>query len=122
MTLVAVGTMPVAQILIRRYIMVSLSATEAGWWEAMNRISNIYLLVVSTSFGVYYLPRLSEIVDIQELRKEIYKAFQIIIPLLLGGFSLIYLFGISLSESCLHRILFQWQSYSVGKWLPICLK
>lgn len=91
MTLVAVGTMPVAQILIRRYIMVSLSATEAGWWEAMNRISNIYLLVVSTSFGVYYLPRLSEIVDIQELRKEIYKAFQIIIPLLLGGFSLIYL-------------------------------
>lgn len=90
MTLVAIGTMPVAQIVIRRYLMVTLSDTEAGWWEAMNRISNIYLLVVSTSFGVYYLPRLAEIVNLRELKQEIYKAFKIIIPLLLGGFCLIY--------------------------------
>lgn len=92
MTFVTIGTMPVAQILIRRYIMITLSGTEAGWWEAMNRISNIYLLMISTSFGVYYLPRLAEINNLQELRQEIYKAFKIIIPILLGGFFLIYVF------------------------------
>ena len=90
MTLVSIGTMPVAQILIRRYIMLDLSDIEAGWWEAMNRISNIYLLVVSTSFSVYYLPRLAEIVEPGEVRREIGNAFKIIIPLLLGGFALVY--------------------------------
>ena len=91
MTLVAIGTMPVAQILIRRYIMLDLSELEAGWWEAMNRISNIYLLVVTTSFSVYYLPRLSEITEPNEVRREIGKAFKVIIPLLLTGFVLVYL-------------------------------
>ena len=91
MTLVSIGTMPVAQILIRRYIMLDLSELEAGWWEAMNRISNIYLLVVSTSFSVYYLPRLSEITEPNEVRREIGKAFKVIIPLLLTGFVLVYL-------------------------------
>ena len=91
MTLVSIGTMPVAQILIRRYIMLDLSELEAGWWEAMNRISNIYLLVVTTSFSVYYLPRLSEITEPDEVRREIGKAFKVIIPLLLTGFVLVYL-------------------------------
>ena len=91
MTLVSIGTMPVAQILIRRYIMLDLSELEAGWWEAMNRISNIYLLVVTTSFSVYYLPRLSEITESNEVRREIGKAFKVIIPLLLTGFVLVYL-------------------------------
>ena len=91
MTLVSIETMPVAQILIRRYIMLDLSELEAGWWEAMNRISNIYLLVVTTSFSVYYLPRLSEITEPNEVRREIGKAFKVIIPLLLTGFVLVYL-------------------------------
>lgn len=91
MTLVSIGTMPMAQILIRRYIMLDLSELEAGWWEAMNRISNIYLLVVTTSFSVYYLPRLSEITEPNEVRREIGKAFKVIIPLLLTGFVLVYL-------------------------------
>ena len=91
MTLVSIGTMPVAQILIRRSIMLDLSELEAGWWEAMNRISNIYLLVVTTSFSVYYLPRLSEITEPNEVRREIGKAFKVIIPLLLTGFVLVYL-------------------------------
>ena len=91
MTLVSIGTMPVAQILIRRYIMLDLSELEAGWWEAMNRISNIYLLVVTTSFSVYYLPRLSEITEPNEVRREIGKAFKVIIPLLLTGIVLVYL-------------------------------
>ena len=91
MTLVSIGTMPVAQIHIRRYIMLDLSELEAGWWEAMNRISNIYLLVVTTSFSVYYLPRLSEITEPNEVRREIGKAFKVIIPLLLTGFVLVYL-------------------------------
>jgi len=91
MTLTAAFTTPLVQMFLRSYVMTEISTTEAGWWEGMNRISNMYLMVITTSFSVYYLPRLSEITDRKELRHEIIKAFKVIIPMLLGGFTIIYI-------------------------------
>lgn len=90
MTLTTALTVPVAQMLLRGYVIAEISPEEAGWWEGMNRISNMYLMVVTTSFGVYYLPRLSEISNPNELRHEILKAYKVIVPMLLAGFTLIY--------------------------------
>ncbi len=92
MALVSAFTVPVSQMLLRGYVISEISPVEAGWWEGMNRISAAYLSVITTSFSVYYLPRLSEIVDRLELRREIFKAYKVIIPMMIGGFSLIYLF------------------------------
>lgn len=91
MTFVSAATVPVSQMLLRGYVISQISVTEAGWWEAMNRISHMYLMVITTSFSVYYLPRLSELTDKHELRSEILRSYKIIIPCLLGGFMLIYL-------------------------------
>ncbi len=91
MTLVTASTAPVAQLILRSYIIDTISPDNAGWWEAMNRISNMYLLVITTSFSVYYLPRLSEITSNTDLRAEIFKGFKIIIPTLLIGFTVLYL-------------------------------
>lgn len=85
------ATAPVSQMLLRGYVMSEISATEAGWWEAMNRISNMYLMVITTSFSVYYLPRLSELTDANELRHEIFKSYKLILPSLVIMFSLIYI-------------------------------
>ncbi|MBV4188840.1 O-antigen translocase [Bacteroides fragilis] len=90
MTLVTAATVPVAQMLLRGYVISEISSTEAGWWEGMNRISNMYLMIITSSFSVYYLPRLSEIHDNRELRYEIFKSYRVIIPMLLIGFTLIY--------------------------------
>lgn len=90
MTMTAALTLPVVQMILRGYIMADISPTEAGWWEGMNRISNMYLMVITSSFGVYYLPRLSELHDPAELRHEILKSYKVIIPILLAGFTLIY--------------------------------
>ncbi|MEG2278316.1 MAG: O-antigen translocase, partial [Odoribacter sp.] len=90
MTLVSVALVPVSQLILRGHIIVHISEIEAGWWEAMNRISGMYLMVITTSFSIYYLPRLAEINDIKELRKEIFKAYKMIIPILLVGFSFVY--------------------------------
>ena len=83
MTLVSLSVVPVIQMLLRGYVISEISMTEAGWWEAMNRISNVYLMVITTSFSIYYLPRLSEIKEISELRYEIFKCYKVIIPILL---------------------------------------
>lgn len=91
MTLTSALTVPVVQMILRGYVMKEISPVEAGWWEGMNRISNMYLMVITSSFSVYYLPRLSEIKDRLELRHEIFKAYKAIIPLLLAGFAIIYL-------------------------------
>ena len=90
MTLTTALTTPIVQMLLRGYVMTEISQTQAGWWEGMNRISNMYLMVITSSFSVYYLPRLSEIKDRHELRHEIFKAYKIIVPMLLVGFTSIY--------------------------------
>lgn len=90
MTLVSAAVIPVSQMILRGYVISEISVTEAGWWEAMNRISNMYLMVITTSFSVYYLPRLSELTDKGELRNEIFRSYKVIIPCLLVGLTLIY--------------------------------
>lgn len=91
MALTSAAVVPVSQMLLRGYVITQISPVEAGWWEGMNRISNMYLMVITQSFGVYYLPRLSELNDRGELRREIVKAYKVIVPMMLTGFGLIYL-------------------------------
>lgn len=90
MTLVSAATVPVSQMLLRGYIISEISLIDAGWWEGMNRLSNMYLMIITSSFSVYYLPRLSEIQDKKELRYEIFKAYKVILPMLLVGFTFVY--------------------------------
>lgn len=91
MTLTTALTVPIVQMLLRGYVMAEISPIEAGWWEGMQRISNMYLMVITTSFSVYYLPRLSEITDAKELRHEIIKSYKLTVPLLILGFIIVYL-------------------------------
>ena len=90
MCFVSTATIPVAQLILRGHVISNISDVHAGWWEAMNRISGMYLMVITSSFGVYYLPRLSELETRAELRHEIFKAYKVIVPILIAGFSAIY--------------------------------
>ena len=91
MALTTAAMLPVSQMLLRTYVITHISSVEAGWWEGMNRISNMYLMVITSSFGVYYLPRLSELNGRNELRNEIIKAYKVLVPIMLVGFVFIYL-------------------------------
>ena len=94
-SLMAITTLclsPTVQMFLRGYVMTNISHYQAGLWEGMNRISGMYLSVIVTSFSIYYLPRLSEISDKFELRKEIFRSYKFIIPLLLFCFLVIYIF------------------------------
>lgn len=90
MTLVSISVVPVSQLILRSYVIVNISGTEAGWWEAMNKLSSTYLMVITSSFAVYYLPRLSELQTNSELKHEIMKAYKVIMPPLIIGFVCIY--------------------------------
>lgn len=82
MSMIHILTVPVSFIIIRNYITDTLSLNEAGYWQGLTKISDTYLMFITMSLSVYYLPRLSEIKDDLKLKKEIFDGYKLIIPIL----------------------------------------
>lgn len=91
MALFSAVLLPLVAIAIRMYIVEHVGYKDAGFWEAMMRISKYYLMMVTSLMALYILPRFSEIDDVKEFRKEVFSFYKIIIPVLVIGFILIYL-------------------------------
>jgi len=93
-TLMALCTavcVPISQIFIRRHLANTLGWEAAGYWEAMWRMSAAYLMLVTTTLSVYYLPRLSELKDTEEIKKEIIQGYKIILPVSIFAAVLMFL-------------------------------
>lgn len=127
MALVSAICIPISQIAIRYYLIDEFGLDYAGYWEAMIRLSAVYLMFVTTTLGVYYLPRLSELQQIDEIKNEVYRGYKFIFPLALIGGLIIYslryfliqfLFSESFSPM---ETLFLWQmigdSLKIGSWI-----
>ncbi|MDA3440679.1 O-antigen translocase [Acinetobacter bereziniae] len=127
MALVSAICVPLSQIVIRSYLTYEYGLTYAGYWEAMIRLSGAYLLLVTTTLGVYYLPRLSELSKVSEIKSEVYLGYKFIFPLAVIGALAVYLLrdwiiAILFTKSFLPmRDLFFWQvigdSLKIGSWI-----
>ncbi|XMO87156.1 O-antigen translocase [Algibacter sp. AS12] len=82
--------MPFVTIAIRSYIIDNLGYKDAGFWEAMTRISDYYLMFVSSLIVLYLLPRFTEINGFKAFKKEVLSFYKTIIPIMLVGLLLIY--------------------------------
>jgi O-antigen/teichoic acid export membrane protein len=91
MALVSGIALPLIFIAIRNYIIDSEGMKDAGFWEAMNRISSYYLMFLNSLMVLYFLPRFAEIDDKKEFRKEVFGFYKSIMPIIGFGFILIYL-------------------------------
>ncbi len=115
MAITSALTVPMSHLIIRNYIGDNLSWDDAGYWQGIWYISTMYLMIVTTSLGVYYLPKLSEIQDNKELKKEIISGYKIIMPIVIILAFSIYLFRelavhIAFSEKFFPMLeLFKWQ-------------
>lgn len=83
--------LPLVTIAIRSYIIDHVSYKDAGFWEAITRISKYYLMFVSSLIALYLLPRFAEITDTKEFKKEIFSFYKTVIPILTIGMLVIYL-------------------------------
>jgi polysaccharide transporter, PST family len=127
MALVSAVSLPVAQVIIRKYLGSEFGLVAAGHWEAMMRISAMYLMMVTGPLGIYYLPRLSEIRERSELRKEVIHGYKIILPIVILGSVIIYYLRewivlTLFTEEFLPMVqLFAWQmagdTVKIGSWL-----
>ncbi|MFD0991442.1 O-antigen translocase [Mariniflexile jejuense] len=91
MALFSAIIMPLIAIAIRSYIIDNIGYKDAGFWEAMTRISKYYLMLVSSLMALYILPRFSEIDDVKEFRKEVFSFYKTVIPFLAIGLVAIFL-------------------------------
>ncbi|TWR94135.1 O-antigen translocase [Pseudomonas saxonica] len=124
MALTSTACIPICQIFIRDYIGESISWDAAGYWEAMWRLSAAYLMLMTTTLSVYYLPRLSEIVGVSDIRKEIINGYKVILPITIFAALMIYMLRdfivhvLFSSEFLPMRELFGWQV--IGDVMKIC--
>lgn len=115
MTIVSIIMGPLSLLLVRNYIGENLSWNDAGYWQGVWYISSIYLMLITTSLSVYYLPKLSEIQDKVELKNEIINGYKIILPIVIIIAIVIfvlkeYIILIAFDKSFLPMLeLFTWQ-------------
>lgn len=127
MALVGAICVPLSQMVIRSYISQEFGLNYAGYWEAMIRLSAAYLMLVTTTLGVYYLPRLAELTHLDEIKKEVYLGYKFIFPLaVVGGLSVYllrdWIIALLFSQAFMPmRDLFLWQmigdSLKIGSWI-----
>lgn len=80
MTVISGILTPAMQLFIRNKIILDIGLQDAGYWQAVTRISDYYLGFVTSVLAVYYLPRLSELTTRQEIRKEVINGYKVILP------------------------------------------
>lgn len=90
MALVTAIALPVTSILIRNFIIDELGIKQAGYWEAMNRISDYYLMFVTSIMTLYIIPRFSEIDNKKEFRSEVFSFYKSVMPIFGLGLIIIY--------------------------------
>lgn len=90
MALFSAVILPLVLLAIRSYIIDNIGYKDAGFWEAMTRISKYYLMMVSSLMALYILPRFSEIDNIGEFRKEVFSFYKTVMPIFGIGLILIY--------------------------------
>ncbi|OOE00231.1 hypothetical protein BO219_13555 [Anoxybacillus kestanbolensis] len=116
MSAVSIVTVPLVQLIIRGLIANQVSLESAGYWEALNRVSNMYLLIITTSLTTYYLPRLSEIKNANELQREVIRGYKLILPVV--G---IILISVYLLKDWIVRILFTNEFQAMSDLFPLQL-
>jgi O-antigen/teichoic acid export membrane protein len=100
MALASAIAVPLSQLIVRNFLMKK-SFHEAGLWSGMTNISNMYLMVITASLSVYYLPKLSGLKTDRDIRHEVKAVYKLLLPFLLVVSFLIYLF-----RNLIIRILF----------------
>ncbi|WP_026637499.1 O-antigen translocase [Duganella zoogloeoides] len=118
---------PLAFMFIRNHLSQTLGLDAAGYWQASWKISEIYLMLITLTLSMYYLPRLAEIKTRTELGKEIAKVYSVVLPMVILGAVVMYFLRDFIIEKLFSkdfapmRELFFWQLtgdiLKIGSWI-----
>ncbi|MGH2666366.1 O-antigen translocase [Flavobacterium sp.] len=81
---------PLVLLVIRNHVIEDVGLKEAGFWEAISRISTYYLLFINTLLTVYYYPKLVVSKKAKETKSVIWSFYKNVLPLFAVGLFTIY--------------------------------
>ncbi|WP_426132016.1 O-antigen translocase [Pseudomonas sp. DWP1b1] len=127
MAFTSAACVPVSHMVVREYLSNTFGLQTAGYWEAMWRLSAAYLMLVTTTLSVYYLPRLSELKSASEIKLEVLQGYRIILPIAILSALVIYfmkdciIVTLFTRDFLPMRELFAWQmlgdTLKIGGWI-----
>ncbi|WP_264529401.1 O-antigen translocase [Flavobacterium sp. N502540] len=80
MALVSSVLGPLVYLIIRKNVIETVGLEQAGFWETIVRISNYYMMFVTTILSVYFLPKLAVAKSNQETKKIFWSFYRNILP------------------------------------------
>lgn len=92
MALTTATVTPIGHMIIRDQIASNLGSTNAGLWQALWKISETHLLLLTSTLSVYFLPRFAEIHSGLELRSEVMKGYLFVVPMVATTSLILYIF------------------------------
>ncbi|TDP60997.1 O-antigen translocase [Flavobacterium dankookense] len=81
---------PIVFLAVRNYVIQTVGLQEAGYWEAITRISSYYLLFATTILSIYFLPKLSLAKNNHETKLIFLSFYKSILPIFVIGLIIIY--------------------------------
>ncbi len=90
MSLTSMCVIPTSQMFVRGYLADHTSWNVAGCWQGMQKISDAYLMIVYTALGTYFLPKLANLQDKNQISKEINNGYKLIMPFVICSAIIIY--------------------------------
>jgi len=90
MALVSAVFGPMVFLAIRKNIIATIGIEQAGFWEAITRISSYNFLFITSLIGIYFLPKLAVAQNKQETKSLFWEYYKGIMPLFVVGMLLLY--------------------------------
>ena len=81
---------PLVNIAVRDHLAAAFGWQQVGYWQAVTRVSDAYLLFFTTAINIYYLPKLASTQDRAALAAELHAAARILLPAVAASAALVY--------------------------------
>jgi PST family polysaccharide transporter len=91
MGLTSAIVIPMAQMVMRDHLANSFGWDTAGLWQALIKISETHLLLLTSTLSVYFLPRFAEIREPIELQRELRRGVAFVAPLVFATSAILFL-------------------------------
>jgi PST family polysaccharide transporter len=90
MAVVSAVVVPTSQMIIRDHLAGTLGWHTAGLWQALWKISDLHLMLLTSTLVAYFLPRFAELPAGPKLRREVLRAYRFVLPLVAATAGAIY--------------------------------
>ncbi|HKT29817.1 O-antigen translocase [Dyella sp.] len=90
MTLTSALLPPLINIAVRNHLALQFGWDQVGYWQAVSKVSDAYLLFLTTAINIYYLPKLASTHERASLAAELRNAYRILLPAVILLAALVY--------------------------------